>query len=485
MGGPDLYGRAEEIVNIPWSIPVVLTLIATIGCTTTQREVVITDQQLQAVRAIGERFVTEAGIVGLSIGISVGGEIVFAEGFGHADAVRSIAVDEHTLYDIASVGKQFTAVAILSLLERGALSLEDRVRAYVPDLPAHFPDATINQLLRHTSGFVSGELDELNPPADYRRPRYGLKLLTDVELQTGRTIFRPEENFVYSNAGYLVLGLVVEAASGRRYDQYIRDQLLIPNQLEGMLVCERGEPPRMSQALHRTSDEVRPVPHIDMTAYSGQGAICTSVIDLLRWSHALNSGRILKPTSLKLFRSPSTLGGDHAELTVPYGMAQRLGHLGGHVKAGHSGTFDGGSATLMVYLQDDLEIAVIANTRGDGTPHAYRIELEIAKLLFGIALPDVSSQRRPLDPKDARRVAGTYSTGADQYEAAFEKDELIVLQDGRPIERLVHIGSLRFRSMIDPSVLQSFILDGDGAGWWIYDLSGNYLEVLRALDRKE
>ncbi|MFG0274262.1 MAG: serine hydrolase domain-containing protein [Phycisphaerales bacterium] len=441
--------------------------------------VAFTDELAERMRAIGERAVREDGVVGLSIGVALDGEIVFAEGFGHANAERTVPATRDTIYDIASVGKQFTAAAIMRLVDDGRLTLDRRVREFIPSLPEHFPNATIEQLLRHTSGFVSGELDEMAPPDEFTRKRYGLELLTDIELQTGATLFAPEETFVYSNAGYLVLGLVVEAASGRRYDAFVRNELLRPNGLVEMTVCERAADDRMADSIHRGEDgSVARVPLIDMTAFSGQGSICSSAVDLLRWSHALNTGRIVSLDSLAQMRSPSTLRGAHETASIPYGFAQRLGRLGAYSKVGHTGTFDGGSASLAYLPGAGVEIAVISNTRGAGTPHALRYELEIAKLLTGFVETPVESQRTALTETQRRMIEGVYTDGRE-FRAAIEGDDLIVFRDGRETERLSHIGGMRFRRADQPDVLESFRPDGDRAGWWVYEVRGSYLEVLR------
>ncbi len=438
----------------------------------------IDDSEVRAIRAIGQKAVAEDGIVGVSIAVAIDGQIVFSGGFGHADAERSVAATSATIYDIASAGKQFTAVAVLELVERGTLSLDQRVRSLVPELPDHFPDATVEQLLRHTSGFVSGTLDELNPPADYTIPRYGTDLLTDVELQTGQALFAPEETWVYSNAGYLVLGLVIEAVSGMRYDEYIREEVLASLEPHTMFVCEYPPSEMASARLRRTSAGVEGVPYIDMSAWGGQGSINSNVVDLLRWSRALNGGQIIDSDSLEALRSPSVVRGEHAAVEIPYGMAQRIGSIGGYDKVGHTGTFDGGSAALAYYPNASLEIAVLSNTYGNGTPHAHTIETAIAKTLLGVADPDVRSQRVPLTESQRRAIAGAYTDG-QVFEATTDGDELVVLHDGEEVERLIHIGDMRFRNPDSPDVFEWFLMDGSRGGWWVYSVSGNFLEVLR------
>jgi|GEM_PF-3086991 len=433
------------------------------------------------IEEIARAAVEDDGIVGLAVAIAIDGRPVYQAGFGHADTERSVSVTEHTVFDIASTGKHFTAAAIMLLAERGQLSLDQRVREFVPELPAHFPDATIDQLLRHTSGFVGAGLDEQAAPAEYRHPRYGLDLLTDIEFQQGQLLFEPEETWVYCNPGYLVLGLVVEAASGERYDEFIRTNLLAPFEPHDMYVCEYPPPQIASQRIRRTPAGVEQVAYIDMSAWGGQGSINASVADLLRWSIALNRGQIISNDALRAFRRPSTVHGDYATAAIPYGTAQRLGALEGHAKVGHTGTFDGGSAALAYYPNDSLEIAVLSNTRGEGTPHAHQIESKIAKLLLGIRDPDVRSLAVPLTDQQRHAVRGTYSDGRE-FMASIDDDELVVIYNGKETERLVHIGDMRFRNPENPDVFEWFILDGERAGWWVYAMSGSYLEVLR---RKE
>lgn len=471
-------------MTVRWGLVVVAVMLA--GCTRPALRVNDAPRlspTLEAeIDAIGERVVTEDGIVGLSIAVAQNGTIVYARGFGHADAARTIPATADTIYDIASVGKQFTAAAIIQLVEHGKLTYGTRVKSLVPELPEHFPDATVEQLLRHTSGFVGGELDELNAPADYATPRYGLELLTDASLQTGRTLFAPEETWVYCNPGYLVLGLVVEAASGERYDDYVRDHVLAPLAPHGMLVCEYAPPPRGSRGLRRTEEGVAPVPFIHMSAYGGQGTICSSALDLIRWSIALSEGRIFSHESLVAFRTPSTVRGTHAIASIPYGMGQRLGVMDGHAKAGHSGTFDGGSAALFTYPDDNLDVAVISNTRGHGTPHAVSIEAEVAKLLLGVEPPDVEARRTPVSEAQKNAIEGTYTDGK-RLTARIEGDELVEFEDGKEVGRLVHIGNMRFRRPDKPDIYEWFVINGnDTAGWWIYSMSGNFLDVMRRED---
>lgn len=458
-----------------------LLLLTLSACTSPQSVSHTPDDELRTkLDAIGQHAIDHENIVGLSIAVRKDGQLIYASGFGHADIDRTIPADEHTIYDVASVGKQFTAVATLLLIEEGKLRLDDRARDWVPQLPPHFPNATIDQLLRHTSGFVGAELDESDPPESYTSKRYGLDLLDDAELISGSAQFEPQENWVYCNPGYLVLGIIIEQAAQKRYDHIIRDLLLEPNDLSDMRVCERADPPRMAHAINHTDQGYEQVPLIDMTAYAGQGSICSSVIDLLRWTNALNTHQILNPKSLNQFRSPSPIRSSTTTAWAPYGTAQRIGEFAGHHKVGHTGTFAGGSASLTNYTDDNIEIAVLSNTNGKDVPHARAIEQRVAMALFDITQEDLIQPTRPItqDIKDA--IAGTYTNGT-VFTASFDGDQLVVSINNKEVERLDYKGNLTFQSPSSPAATETFIMDGHDAGWWIYNMSGDFIEVLRRI----
>ena len=461
------------------TIRCVLTALALASCAATDAPTVESPApDYSWIDAIGERAIDESGIVGLAIAVAKDGETVYSGAFGHSDAERQRPATVDTMFDVASVGKQFTAAAILMLHEEGKLDLNDKVREYVPEMPDHLPNATIRQLLSHTAGFVEADLDEANPPAEYQQKRYGAELLSDYSLQNGETLFLPGETFWYSNTGYLLLGIVIERASGERYDQYLRRVLLEPLELNDVTVAARGPEYRMAQAINRSDTGIKEVPFIDMTAYGGAGSVCASIVDLLAWFRGLNDGHVIQAETLELMRSPSKVTGTESQALVPYGMAQRIGMFFGHPRVGHTGTFTGGSAALYVYPEDGLEIAVLSNTYGSGTRHAHTVESEIAMQMLSATLPDYDAIRQPLDAAQKQLITGDFSNG---FNASFDSDDyLVVRQHDEVIESgLIHIGDLHFRDPANPMVHEYFLMDGDQVGWWVYSTSGSYVSVER------
>ncbi len=436
--------------------------------------------QGERVRQIAQRAIDEGGIVGLSVGIAIDGELVYAHGFGFADLERTRGAHEGTVYDIASTGKQFTAAAILRLVEDGKLSLDDSIKQVVPQAPAHFPDATIEQLLRHTSGFAAGRLDELNPPAGLDKKRTGLEVLDDVELNEGSIKFGAGETWKYCNPGFLMLGVAVEAASGEAYPDYLTNRLLRPAGLDGIVVGDRAPASIMADSIHRSPEGIERVPLIHMSVYAGQGSVCSSVVDLLGWQHALNEGRIVTKASLKQMRSPTLVHGASATGEIPYGMALRLGTLGDRAKIGHTGTYDGGSAALAHYPGDGLSIAVLTNTYGKGVPHALSIEAQIAALMLG--LTQETPEAQSLTPAQIEQIQGDYHDGGVYTARASTDGMLEVLYKDKIIERFAHAGGLRFVMIDKPTTRCWFILDGDRAGWWPLERYGFLMGVARRED---
>ena len=395
-----------------WSIGWVLLAYLLVGChgpaesSDVAAEASLDPQLRSAMGSIGERAVTQDGVAGLAIAVAMDQEVVFAEGFGSADASGELPIDAETRFDLGSIGKVFTSAAVMQLVEQGELSLDDRVQDHLSWIPPHYPEATLEQLLRHTSGFVSQEVDEFDPPADYFEPRFGAALLTDSELVNGVARFPAGENHVYSNPGFLFLGEVIEAASGVRYDRYVAQRVIDPAGPNQMLVCQAPPGEKATAHFRREDEQLRQAPPLHMSAWGGSGGVRSGVSDLIRWMIRLEAGEIASEESLARMRTPTTLRGAQATADVPYGLGMRLGAFRGAARYGHTGTYPSGTAALYSYPEASLQIAVLSNTNGPEVPHAHRYEAEIAALLLGL-------ESEPLTPValtsvEKRMVAGAY-----------------------------------------------------------------------------
>lgn len=308
------------------------------------------------------RELADGGYFSGSVAVWSAGEPVFEGAYGMADRAAGEANTVRTRFDLASVGKVFTAVAALQLAEAGRLELDAAVGRYVPSLPPQIgARITARQLLEHSSG-----LGELGPGLDSamattRTVPQMVRLLTDTTLA-----FAPGSGFAYSNRGYLVLGAVVEAASGADYDQYLRDHIFRPAGME-----DTGFFPHDSAVAGRAVRYTRypdlrggfvPGPARPSTAAMDvrggpAGGVNSTVRDLARFGNALLSGRLLSAGML-------------AEMTRgreghPWGYGVDL--TGEPGSFGHRGAAPGARAHLWIYPATRTVVAVLSNDDAGAT----------------------------------------------------------------------------------------------------------------------
>lgn len=295
--------------------------------------------------------------------------------YGLADLEAGTAATAQTNYRLASISKQFTATAVLLLAEDGRLHLHDRVRRWLPTLPAATADITLHQLLTHTSGLVDYEevMDATDP-----RQVHDADVLRLLESQD-RTYFAPGTGYRYSNSGYALLALVVERASGRRYADFLRERIFQPLGMRHAVAYEAGR----SEVAHRAygysfeGDAWKRTDQSTTSAVLGDGGIYASIDDLAKWDAALQDGRLLKASSLRLAFTPAT-GTDDPD--VHYGYGWRI--TGETVW--HSGETIGFRNVIVRYPQRRMTVVLLTN-RND--PEPYDTAKMMAALALGEALP--------------------------------------------------------------------------------------------------
>jgi len=299
-------------------------------------------------------------IPGLAFAVARNGRVVLARGYGFADLEHGVRVTPDSLFETGSIGKQFTAAAVMLFVEEGKLGLDERVSHYLPDLPATWKEVTLRHLLTHTSGipnYNEGEkalaLLQTDPPPDQV-----------LALVTGRSLqFEPGSQWSYSNTGYFLLGLVLERVSGRSYWDHMRERVfeplgmkstgpndlhrVIPNRVRGYGWNEKDK--RIENR-----DAVRPA-----AAFSS-GGFLSNVRDLARWDEAIQSGRLLKRSSLEQMWTPVRLRDGR---TYPYGMGWMLEDVRDLPARGHGGGTPGFATDLRTFTAGSLTIILMANQR--------------------------------------------------------------------------------------------------------------------------
>ncbi len=399
-----------------------------------------------AVDALASEALRNGPIAGFSIAVFERGKPVLATGYGFADVEAGVAATADTSYPIASVTKHFTAGAILRLADQGKLSLDDPLSRFFPAAKPRIGALTIRHLLDHTSGLTRGG------PAP-RRAALSV-------IRRGGTARAQGEDWDYSNYNFSLLGLVIEQVSGRDYPAYVRDELAAPLGLAGTGYCEDGSPvPGRGQDYQSGVKRVSPTPYWKDPRFFAAGGLCSTVLDLVKWESALESGRVISPAMLQAMRTPARVS-DGSE--ADYGYGTRLGFTGRHRKLGHTGGGLSNKAVLARYPDDDVTVAVLLNTeRTNARVTATDLEERIERLFFGIDEP--SPPAAPSPEPDLQRYVGQYRDGVRLVRVAIANG-MLTARPGlghRPDSRLASGGGDVFLDTQEPSMELRFQLRGD------------------------
>ena len=285
-----------------------------------------------------------------------------------ADLEKKIAATPQTNYRLASVTKQFTATAILLLYQDSKLSLDDRIKRWLPSLPAALDSVTIRQLLTHTSGII--DYEDVIPPGTTAQ-LHDADVLRLLESQDS-TYFKPGTKYQYSNSGYALLALIVERVSGKSFAAFLHDRIFAPLGMNHTVAFEDGVSTVSNRAFGYTMKDSAWIRKDQSTtsAVLGDGGIYSSIDDLVRWDAALYDSRLLSDASRKLAFSPQT---PTDKPDVSYGFGWRItGET-----LWHSGETSGFRNVIVRYPARHLTVVILTN-RDD--PQPYETALGIAKL---------------------------------------------------------------------------------------------------------
>jgi CubicO group peptidase (beta-lactamase class C family) len=399
--------------------------------------------------------VLEAGsVAAMSIGVRRGDDVLITKGYGLADIENDVPAGAETVYRIGSITKQFTAAAVMQLVESGAIELDDPMTEYLPDYPMQGHVVTIRHLLGHTSGIKSYTgLAEWQPTMRMD--------LTDDELvalfSDEPFDFAPGERYLYNNSGFYLLGMIVAAASGESYRDYLRAHIFEPLGLGGSSYCD--EQPiiaNRAEGYELVRGELLNDQPLSMNHPGAAGALCSTVEDLLVWTSALREGRVVSAASYDLMTTPGTLNSGAA---TSYGFGLGLGQLVGHASVSHGGGINGFNTMLAHYPASDLDVVVLTNTAG---PFADRTAETIAKWALGIAVATVADE--PVTPREIAAYVGVYQLAPGFELTVFEQNgQLWTQATGQGAARLRSQGDGRFVPTFDDDVRVEFVMEGGRA----------------------
>jgi CubicO group peptidase (beta-lactamase class C family) len=314
-----------------------------------------TDMLTPKVDALFQDF-SQAGSPGASVMVIKGGKVVLAKSYGLANVEERIPCGTNTNFRLASVTKQFTAMAVMMLAERKKLSLDDRLTDFLPEFPAYGGRITLRHLLTHTSGLIDYE-DVI--PKGTEIPVLDRDVLRLLMLQD-RTYFPPGTKYRYSNSAYALLALIVEARSGNTFARFLKDNLFRPLKMSNTLAYEPG----LSVVTNRAygySPDAGGFKRTDQSLTSsvlGDGGIYSSVADLCRWDQALYTDKLVSRKMLKLAFTPGPAT-EHPD--TGYGFGWFIGQYRGLREVWHSGNSVGFTTRIARFPERRFTVIILAN----------------------------------------------------------------------------------------------------------------------------
>ena len=308
-------------------------------------------------------------IPGVSVVIISDGKIDYVKGYGYSNLEHSVPVKAETIFQSGSVGNQFTAFAVLLLVQEGKISLEDKLTKYFPDALSGWDSITVRNLLNHTSGF-SDYTNDFNYRANYTEDSL-YQLFKKKPL-----LFKAGEKQQYSNMGYATLGIIIGKVAGKFYGEYLKERVFIPlGMTTARIITEEDIVPNRAAGYRLVNDSIKNQewvsPSINTTA---DGSMYVSALDMAKWEAALNEGKLLKKEYYDMMWAPTKLNDGTIQ---PYGFGWSIDSENGKRILEHNGSWQGFECTIKRYPQKKIAVVVFANLRRAST---YRICSRILRI---------------------------------------------------------------------------------------------------------
>ena len=421
--------------------------------------------------AIIENAINETQLVGASVGVMRQNEVIFTRGYGYADLNRKVEAIEHTVYRIGSITKQFTALAILILVEQGKVNLNDVMLDYLPSFPQKDHKVTIDQLLNHTSGIKSyTDIERFWEISERDLSRQEI-----VDLFTSEPVeFSPGENYQYNNSGYYLLGLIIENVSGMSYANFLKTNVWQPLEMfDTHYLGKTKNVKNIATGYDHKDDEFVGARPLGMDNPFSGGSLGSSVLDLLKWQTALNENQLISRQSYNKMIEPGLL---RSGKQTTYGYGLFMSNLNGHRKIEHGGTINGFRAQLSAYPDDGLTVTVLCNL--NSAPQA-QLESQISRLMLGI--PEIVIDEIHVSEDNLEIYTGTYKWGSTMAPVPFPVSvaEGTLRVSGRPLSA---IGNHTFVFSNDPYYTVTFTVKDGKSIRFRAEREGQITDALRVGD---
>lgn len=297
----------------------------------------------------------EQQIPGLALAIVQDGKVIKSKGYGFANLELEVPVSPQTVFQSGSVGKQFTATLVMMLVEDGQLRLGDPIRKYLRGAPTSWRNIEVHHLLSHTAGISSERFDAV---IDHRQDYTEDDLFQEIAALP--LDFEPGSQFSYSNPGYVLLGILIHKATGKFYGDLLRERIFEPLGMktarvisEADIIKNRADGYELADGKLRNQEWVAPL--LNTTA---DGSLYLTLDDMVRWNAALDTGKLLKRSSLEQMWTPVELASGDTE---DYGFGWAFSEANGYWVIEHGGAWQGFRSFIGRFVDRRLSVIVLAN----------------------------------------------------------------------------------------------------------------------------
>ena len=363
--------------------------------------------------AVAQRLIAQHRVAGASVLVVRRGKVLLHKGYGYADLGLEAPAKDETVYHVVGPMLPFTGIAVMQLVERGKLSLDDDLSKHVPEFPLQGHRVTIRQLLNHTSGIV--DYHYLGDPieATSRQP----KALDEVmALYAGKKwVNEPGKKWDWSISGFQLLVTIVERASGESFADYVRQNIFAPASVHSTTYCDDLSLVHGLSHSYRHFENGFVPAYENAMAYNADLRFCSTVGDLYHLWTAIHDKKLVEPKTFAMMATPegAAVRMSAKDPKAAYGFALTLNSEEDHRRIGQHGSLLGYSGSLYDFPEDGLTIVVLTNTEGQ---NAYTITRALARAALGLpplpAPPAEAAERVPADnpvsAQDRSQLAGTY-----------------------------------------------------------------------------
>lgn len=345
-----------------------------------------------------------------SVLVSHKGETVFKKGYGLASHEYDIPNTPQTKHRICSITKQFTAMAIMILQERGQLRTEDIAKKYLPDYEALDERITIHHLLSHSSGlqYLFGTEFEKSMNHTKHKKVHMFDAFKDLPL-----LFQPGDAWSYSNFGYYLLGCIIENISGMTYDAFLKENIFVPlNMVNTGVERDKDIIKGLATGYYLNDDALIRFKHMNMDLAYGSGDIYSTVEDLQLWDNALCSDKLVSKETLDLIFTPYACSGETESETNDYGYGWFIEKKYGRNRISHGGGGLGFLTEFHRYDADEISIIVLSN-------YGFTAVMRISEILAAIMLEEPYTF--PDKPECFELESGLFESYIGTYQNEVEK----------------------------------------------------------------